>query len=137
MSTIISLFLGIRMFAHILFPYFGDFGGAIMSFIERLEIILSEKKISKSQLLSNLNLGKNQFTYWKNKNTIPNGFTVQAIADYLNVSVDYLLGKSEQKEKPSTDDEELNRLLKITDNLSDENLQKLLDYGNLLLKSQD
>ena len=108
-----------------------------MSFIERLEIILSEKKISKSQLLSNLNLGKNQFTYWKNKNTIPNGFTVQAIADYLNVSVDYLLGKSEQKEKPSTDDEELNRLLKITDNLSDENLQKLLDYGNLLLKSQD
>lgn len=127
-----------------------------MPFADKLEIILREKNISKSQMLSDLKLGKNQFTYWKKNNTMPNGFTVQAIADYLNCSVNELLDRPDiihkddkgntyvvevmappdQKEKPPAENEELNRFLKLTERLSDENYQKLLDYMELLLNSQ-
>lgn len=68
-----------------------------MDFSERVENILNEKKISKAKMLSDLKLGKNQFTYWKKNHTVPNGFSVQAIAEYLNVSVDYLIGRTENK----------------------------------------
>lgn len=99
--------------------------------------VAKSKKIAVGKMLSDCELSVNTLSSMQSGGYRPRLETISKIADYLNVSVDYLLGKSEQKEKPSTDDEELNRLLKITDNLSDENLQKLLDYGNLLLKSQD
>ena len=99
--------------------------------------IAKSKKIAIGKMLSDCGLSVNTLSSMQSGGYYPRLEAIAKIADYLNVSVDYLLGKSEQKEKPSTDDEELNRLLKITDNLSDENLQKLLDYGNLLLKSQD
>lgn len=73
-----------------------------MSFAEKLEFFLKEKKISKTQLLSDLKLGKNQFTYWKKTGSIPNGFTVQAIADYLKIPMSGLI---DQKEKPSASGE--------------------------------
>lgn len=127
-----------------------------MTFAERLENLLKERKISKAKLLTDLKLGKNQFNYWKKNNSVPNGFTVQDIAKYLDTSVDYLLGRPDltandengnsyiietmapnnQKEKPPAEDEELNRFLKLTERLSDENYQKLLDYMELLLNSQ-
>ena len=46
-----------------------------------------------------MNLGKNQIKYWENHGNIPNGTTLQKIADYFGVTVDYLLGKTDQKEK--------------------------------------
>ena len=73
-----------------------------MSFAEKLDFYLKKKKISKAQLLSDLKLGKNQFTYWKKTGAIPNGFTVQAIADYLKVPISDLIDK---KEKPSENGE--------------------------------
>lgn len=66
-----------------------------MTFAERLENLLKERKISKAKLLADLKLGKNQFNYWKKNNSVPNGFTVQNIAEYLDTSVDYLLGRSD------------------------------------------
>lgn len=98
--------------------------------------LCNEHNIKPNPLAKELGISSGTLTGWKNGSS-PRDTAVQKIANYFNVSPEYLLGKSNQKEKPSTNDEELNRLLKITDNLSDENLQKLLDYGNLLLKSQD
>lgn len=46
------------------------------------------------------------------------------------------MSPNNQKEKPPAEDEELNRFLKLTERLSDENYQKLLDYMELLLNSQ-
>lgn len=75
-------------------------------FAERLERVLSEKGIGKMQMLSDLSLGKNQFSYWKKTGAIPNGFTVNKIANYLDISVDYLLGKTDHKESFSAADKE-------------------------------
>ncbi len=64
-------------------------------FAQRLETLLKEKGIDKKTLLSDLGLGKNQFSYWKKTESVPNGFTVEKIANYLGTNVDYLLGKTD------------------------------------------
>lgn len=68
-----------------------------MSFAERVLSLLSEKNIPQSKMLSDLGLGKNQLAYWKKNQNIPNAIVVEKISSYLDVSVDYLLGKTDVK----------------------------------------
>jgi transcriptional regulator with XRE-family HTH domain len=53
-----------------------------------------------------LGFGSSAVTYWK-RGTVPSDISLKKIADYFSVSVDYLLGKTEQKEKPSPEGESL------------------------------
>ena len=69
--------------------------GGKMNFIGVLNDLIKEHNISKSKFLSDLNLGKNSFVNWQERGTIPSGDVLIKIADYLNVSVDYLLGRTE------------------------------------------
>ena len=73
-----------------------------MNFVDRLQSLVDQKGITRNKLLVDLNLGKNSFINWESRGTIPNGETLSKIAQYFNVSVDYLLnGKpSEQKNNP-------------------------------------
>lgn len=66
-------------------------------FIENLHFLLSEKGVTKNQFLKDLHLGKNAIYNWKNYNTLPNGSTLIAIADYFDVSLDYLVGRTNDR----------------------------------------
>ena len=81
---------------------FVDFGGRML-FITVLEGLLREKGITASKMLADLGMNKSSVLNWKTRGTVPSGATLQKIADYFGVSVDYLLGKTEQKEKPAED----------------------------------
>ena len=61
-----------------------------MEFIEKLYFLINKKGITKKKFLEDIGAAKNSFAYWKKNGTIPNGATLQKIADYFNVSVDYL-----------------------------------------------
>ena len=74
-----------------------------MLFITVLEGLLREKGITASKMLADLGMNKSSVLNWKTRGTVPSGATLQKIADYFGVSVDYLLGKTEQKEKPAED----------------------------------
>lgn len=65
-------------------------------FIENLYFLLNKKGITKSKFLNELNLGKNSFINWESRDSLPNGNTLVAIADYFGVSLDYLVGRSEE-----------------------------------------
>ena len=67
-------------------------------FYERLNTICNENNITVTKLLKDLNLSTSKGTAWKN-GSIPNGDTLSKIADYFDVSVDYLLGV-EKPHKP-------------------------------------
>ncbi len=67
-------------------------------FLERLEDILKQKGISKKNFLADLNLNINSISQWRSRGTVPAGKTLDRIAEYLGVSVDYLLGKSNTPE---------------------------------------
>ncbi len=70
-------------------------------FLKKIDELLKNKKISRNKLLSDLNLGKNSFVNWEKRGNIPNGNTLQRIADYFDVSVDYLLSKEKAPETSS------------------------------------
>lgn len=60
-------------------------------FVERLNAIMKERGVTRSKLLTDLKMGKNQFKVWE-AGSKPTAATVSAIAAYFNVSPDYLMG---------------------------------------------
>ena len=68
-------------------------------FIERMLLCMKEKKITKKKISQDLGLGINQIKYWQDHKNTPAADVVAAIADYLDVSADYLLGRTESPDR--------------------------------------
>lgn len=74
-------------------------------------------------------------TGWKN-GTQPKADILVKIAEYLDVSVDYLLGHEKTPLEPLALKASKTEWIYILERMSDENLIKLRDYALLLLLSQ-
>ena len=61
--------------------------------IERILALIAEKNISAYKVAKDLNFSHSLFTSWRSKGSVPDTSTLIKIADYLDVSVDYLLGR--------------------------------------------
>ncbi len=64
---------------------------------ERIKGSLAKNKISTSKMLSDLELGVNAL-YQFEKGRVMSSFNLARIADYLDCSVDYLLGRTDNPE---------------------------------------
>ncbi|MBQ8615409.1 MAG: helix-turn-helix transcriptional regulator [Clostridia bacterium] len=62
-------------------------------FDKRLRKILSDKKITQTKLVEDTNFSTGNLFSWFNKKSQPNMSTVIELAEYLNVSLDYLAGR--------------------------------------------
>ena len=89
-------------------------------FTNKLKSLIAEKGITQKKFLSDLELNINALGDWQKYGNIPKGATVKKIADYFNVSVDYLLGQSDER----IDEEMLGEVLSIDNDL-------LAKHGNL------
>ena len=79
--------------------------------------------VSVKAMLSSTNLGVNTLQHMKT--SIPKSDTLALIADYLNVSVDYLLGREVQKNAP---DIIRSAVINAVNCLPEEKLDRLLGY---------
>ena len=68
-------------------------------FTQRLQSLMKEKGIKQKQLCEDVQINKNLPKYWKDKNTHPNKTILKALADYFDVSVEYLLGETDERVK--------------------------------------
>ena len=66
-------------------------------FIERLNALLKEKGVTRKCFLEDVGMGRNAFYHWEKDGTVPTNATFKAIADYFNVSVEYLKGESDER----------------------------------------
>lgn len=66
-------------------------------FYERLIMLCKAKNIKISNLLIEIETNGNVSSRWKN-GAIPTGEKLIKLADYFNVSVDYLLGRMDKRE---------------------------------------
>jgi len=78
----------------------------VNDFFYKVSNLLYDKKISKHKMLTDLGLSRNSFVDWKKNNNLPRGDVLIKMANYLNVSVDYLLGL-DKKTSPSFPSDEL------------------------------
>ncbi|WP_231834068.1 helix-turn-helix domain-containing protein [Bacillus subtilis] len=66
-----------------------------MTTFERVKKLCKDRGISLSRLEENVGFGKNSIYSWKQNN--PSSDKLKKVADYFNVSVDYLLGRTEKE----------------------------------------
>lgn len=64
-----------------------------MNLLDRIKKLAKQKDISIYQLEEEIDIGRNTIYQW-NKRT-PSADKLQKVADYFNVSVDYLLGRTD------------------------------------------
>ena len=69
-------------------------------FFDRFKVLCEKKGVSAYRACTDIGLNRSSVAKWKNGST-PNGTTLQKLADYFGVSVDYLL----EKEKEPTEGE--------------------------------
>lgn len=73
-----------------------------MLFSERLEELLKERKVTWKEVYTELHIGKNQKKYWADNDVVPELETLTKLAEYFGVSVDYLRGTDDLKEKATS-----------------------------------
>lgn len=67
------------------------------TFGERLKELRLENELTQLELAKKLFISKSSICKYEKDNNFPEASLLQKIADYFNVSVDYLLGKSNVK----------------------------------------
>ena len=65
----------------------------VLPFNERLRAILKEKKISQEKLKRDLNISSSVIYKWTSGKNQPTTNSLIKLADYLDCSVDYLIGR--------------------------------------------
>lgn len=83
---------------------------------KRLKRLRSEKKITQEELGKQINVTKVSVSGYENGNRSPDTETLQRLASFFNVSVDYLLGRTNSPTINTDYDplSEINHLLKNT-----------------------
>lgn len=102
-----------------------------MTPLDRILNELKSKKISRNKMLKELGLAPNSFNNWISRGTSPTAETMAKMADYLSVSIDYIMyGDSDKAEPPEVQPtrQEINKLI---DEMPEEKQEALL---NLLKK---
>ena len=66
-----------------------------MSFSDRLNELLKKNKISAYKLCKDTGLSNSVVSDWRNAKSVPSIERAKIVADYFDVSVDFLLGKED------------------------------------------
>lgn len=104
--------------------------------MDTIEIIVEElnkKGVKPSQMMSDLGFSSGLFSQWKSGLQKPSSTKLEKIAEYLDCSVDYLLGKP-LSERSLTEDEL--KLLNSYRQLSEQDKPRLLGYADCLESEQ-
>ena len=67
-------------------------------FWKRFYELCISKNTKPNSVAKDIGISSGVVTKWKNGTTIPNGETLIKIADYLDCSIDYLLGRTDNPE---------------------------------------
>lgn len=74
---------------------------------QRIKELRAEKKVSQKELSNQLFVSPQAISKWERNEATPNPEAITKMAEIFDVSADYLLGRTDQKEQLPTDSEEL------------------------------
>lgn len=69
-----------------------------MDFVGRIDFKLTEKNIKRAAMCQDIGIDTSIITAWKKRGTIPAGDVCLKIADYLGVSVEWLITGKEKED---------------------------------------
>lgn len=107
--------------------------------MENLRLIREKRNINQLKLALEVGVTQESISKYENDTAFPSKDVLIKLSDYLNCSIDYLLGRTDNtslnKEKISAEDEKIENLIFRYNKLSDENKNKL--EGCLLALEQE
>lgn len=109
-----------------------------MSFGARLKELRIQKNLTQEQLAKKINLSKANVSKYESDLVEPNLETLAMISVLFDVSINYLIGvpdKATPDEQPLS--EKQSQLLKLADDLNEEERIKLLEYAELLKRGRN
>lgn len=99
---------------------------------ERIKSLAKQKNCSVGTLLSECDLSKNALSSMRSGGFFPRVETIARIADYLDCSIDYLLGRSEIPDLRGRVSPSLSKLIDVANDLTDKEISKTVEYAVLL-----
>lgn len=105
-----------------------------MTVFDRIKILCKNRGITLAKLEDELEFSRNSLYAWKKKN--PSGTNLSKVADYFNVSVDYLLGRDEDAEFESfINDTSLQIMMREIAESPEEKREQLRQMWDIIKKS--
>lgn len=103
-------------------------GSHVGGFGPRLKAILDEREMTQAQLARELHLGKSTVSQYISGTRTPDLATARRLADFLAVSLDYLLGRTDIRWPAVLRDPDIQTMVNRAENLTPQQRQKVLDY---------
>lgn len=100
----------------------------IMQTVNAIKNTAKAKDISITKMLSDINLSKNALSSMSNRGSWIASDSLAKIADYLGVSVDYLLGREQQSNAQISSDSRISDLISKISTLDDDQIRRLTAY---------
>ena len=96
-------------------------------FYKRLKSLRIEKEVKQTDLATLLDVTRASISAYETNKVMPPYDKLQMLADYFNVSIEYLTGQNDSKEKESTSVDVAQTLRLLLSQLTDENSNLIVD----------
>ena len=113
-----------------------------MTILDRIRSLANERKVTLAELERNLDFSTGSLRKWDT--STPSGDKIEKVADYFNVSVDYLLGRTKNPYSPNDNlmnTQELQALItfrKETEDMSDDEKERFnIALINMMKNARD
>lgn len=93
--------------------------------------------MTQKELADTLGISPSAVGMYEQNRRIPDADSIIRLADLFNCSTDFILGYSNAPEAEIYLSEKQKKVLELSKTLSNKNMVKLLDYIELLLKSEE
>lgn len=107
-----------------------------MTVFDRVKKLAEKQGISIVELEEKLGFGRNSLYSWKKKT--PNGDRLKKVADFFNVTTDYLLGRTPTPTFTRRDERDVQKTLEgMIEGLSDKNALSYMKNGDKEISEED
>ncbi len=107
-----------------------------MTVFDRVKKLAEKQGISIVELEEKLDFGRNSLYSWKKKT--PNGDRLKKVADFFNVTTDYLLGRTPTPTFSRRDERDVQKTLEeMIEGLSDKNALSYMKNGDAEISEED
>ncbi|MDU3876556.1 MAG: helix-turn-helix transcriptional regulator [Klebsiella aerogenes] len=102
-----------------------------MTLFERISYLAKKQGLSVFDLAEKLNLSRNSIYSWKKSS--PKAETLEKVAEYFDVTTDYLLGRTENPNSDSLEEDEITTFFRVntedlTESEKDQLREELKEY---------
>lgn len=111
--------------------------------MDRVDNLMKERGVTGKQVMSDCGLSKNSFSNWRSDHHVPSKTAVKVLADYFGVSVEYLTGETDERNKknPPPDsgsglNESEQKLIELFHKVPEDKQKMVIDMIRVALENQ-